>query len=142
MTLRATRAHRAYPGLASHQQREHVGLQHLAPSLHFAVDDGVVSRLVLFTMMSSRPVSRTARSRFRPCTCRGSRTSSEIAVALPLDFAISPAASSSEALVRPAKNTCAPAAPRRIAIARPIPLEAPVTIAVLPLSDSDMQILP
>jgi hypothetical protein len=34
--------------------------------------------------------------------------------------------------VRPLRNTCAPLAPIRSAMARPIPLEAPVTTAVCP----------
>jgi len=36
--------------------------------------------------------------------------------------------------VRPERKTCAPAAPRRSAIERPMPLDAPVTIAVLSFS--------
>src|SRR5262245_61470326 len=82
-------------------------------------------------MMSSRPVSRTARST-SPCTADTSRTSSTTTVPRPPAASMRARDASIASCVRPARNTCAPAAPRVSAIARPMPLDAPVTTAVLP----------
>src|SRR5581483_9911319 len=85
----------------------------------------------LFTMTSRRPVSFTARST-SACTCATSRTSISTTTARPPLCSIAVLDASIASRVRPERWTWAPAAPSFSAIARPIPLEAPVTIAVFP----------
>ena len=86
----------------------------------------------MFTMMSRRPVSRTARVDQLLAPAATSRTSRATTLARPPAASMRAFDASIASRVRPARKTWAPAAPRRSAIARPMPLDAPVTIAVLP----------
>src|SRR5580704_16759329 len=85
-------------------------------------------------MMSSRPVDSVAwatKARISS-TWRTSRT---WASPLPPAALILDSDSAMGSGVRPPRTTWAPAEPRDSAMARPIPLEAPVTTAVLPARD-------
>ena len=82
-------------------------------------------------MTSRWPVSATAVST-RPWTTPGSRTSPTTIVAPPPDASMRARGLLHGDSVRPHSTTWAPSAPSRSAIARPMPLDAPVTTAVLP----------
>src|SRR6266496_93442 len=87
----------------------------------------------LLMRMSTRPSSLTVRStRARPCS--GRETSPSRATALPPAFVISATTASSGALRRPDSTTWAPSAANMSAVARPIPVPPPVTIATFPVS--------
>ncbi len=88
-------------------------------------------RPALLTMTSRRPVSATARST-RARTWAGSRTSVVSVVHDPPAASMAALVASMADCVRPQMATWAPAAPSRSAMARPMPLDAPVTTAVFP----------
>ena len=84
----------------------------------------------LLTRISSLPCFSIT-DLIRPSTAAASVTSSADASALPPDAAIA-AAVASALVPRATQITVAPPAASRSAIARPIPRDAPVTIAILP----------
>src|SRR5688572_23428281 len=84
----------------------------------------------LLTTISSLPCVSTV-CLIRASTAAVSVTSAACAVALPPDAVIA-AAVASALVPRATQTTVAPPAARRSAIARPIPRDAPVTIATLP----------
>src|SRR5262245_1079600 len=87
----------------------------------------------LLIRMSTRPSVLIAHStRARPCS--GRETSLSRATALPPALAISVATTSRGARRRPDSTTCAPSAASMCAVERPMPVPAPVTMAICPAS--------
>src|SRR5215813_1155370 len=87
----------------------------------------------LLIRMSTRPrVSIAHSTRARPCS--GRETSLSRTTALPRALAISVATTSSGARRRPDSTTCAPSAASMCAVERPMPVPAPVTMAICPAS--------
>src|SRR5499425_2354656 len=87
----------------------------------------------LLIRMSTRPrVSIAHSTRARPCS--GRETSLSRTTALPRALAISVATTSSGARRRPDSTTCAPSAASMCAVERPMPVPAPVTMAICPPS--------
>src|SRR5256886_11829525 len=89
----------------------------------------------LFTMMSRRPHSETARSTI-PFTCSSCRTSTPTANVRRPRLVISLATGSRCSSLRLQSATSAPARANSIAIDLPMPVPPPVTMAVLPSSDN------
>src|SRR5215467_5185675 len=86
----------------------------------------------LLIRISTRPRALTAQStRARPCS--GRETSLSRATALPPALVIS-VATTSRGRRRPDSTTCAPSAASMWAVERPMPVPAPVTMAICPAS--------
>src|SRR5262250_1604143 len=87
----------------------------------------------LLIRISTRPRALTAQStRARPCS--GRETSLSRATALPPALVISVATTSRGGRRRPESTTCAPSAASMWAVERPMPVPAPVTMAICPAS--------